>query len=1072
MPENELNENVILENILRSSTDMAIAATDLDFRILYYNQVAENLFGYRAEEIIGKTVMEVHTKEKVDPSRFERAIEIVRKEGKYRYILEQKKEDGIRFIESTVSGIWDRQNNLIGFVLMSQDITGRKKAEDELQKSRERYRRITGAITGYIYTVRLESGTPVETIHSEACFAVTGYTCREFAAAPYLWIRMVLEEDHDIVGDQIEQVISGHFPPPIEHRIVRKDGAVRWVESVMVPNNDINGNLISYDGIVRDITERKKAEAQVARKNKVLDAINKVFRDVLTCETEEELGKTCLTVAEELTGSKFGYFGELNKDGLFDVIAVSNPGWDICNIPEGQASLALRNMPVRGIDRATMRDGKPRIVNGEEAIATHPDHVNAPSGHPGLTAFLGVPLKHEGKTIGMIALGNKEGGYTLEDRENIEAFSVALVEALKGKRAEEELRKAKDRLSKAQEVAHMGNWDWDIVNNTLLWSDEIYRIFGLKPREFGLTYEAFLNLVHPYDREFVRQSVNEALYGNKPYSIDHCIMLPDGSRRTVHEQAEVFFDANGKPIRMVGTVQDITDRKRADEALRLSEEKFSKAFRSSPTFITICTLNDDRFIDVNDAFLNASGYSREEVIGRSSEELGIWVDPADREKMAGRLREEGIVNNQEIKFRVKSGNVLTALWSAELIDIEGEPCVLAVILDITERKKLESQLLHSQKMEAVGQLAGGVAHDFNNILSAIMSYGYLLRNKLRDDEQSRDNIDKILLLSDRAAHIIQGLLAFSRKQHFEFVPVKLNNTIRNIEKLLAKFIGEDVGLRTRLTNKEPAIIADKTQIEQIIMNLATNARDAMPEGGSFTIETEVVEIDENFIKTHGYGEPGIYALLSVTDKGTGMDEETKQKIFEPFFTTKEVGKGTGLGLSIIYGIVKQHNGYINVYSEPGKGATFRIYFPIIKAAAEKEKAKDLPDLSGKAEAILLAEDEPAVRDSIRKILEEFGYKVIDAEDGEDAVEKFAEHKDEIELLILDVVMPRKNGKETFEEIRKLKPGIKVLFTSGYTADIIQRRKILKEDVIFISKPILPNKFLAKIREVLEDERND
>ena len=765
MPENKLNEDVILENILRSSTDMAIAATDLDFRILYYNQVAENMFGYRAEEIIGKTVMEVHTKEHVDPSRFERAIELVRKQGKYQYILEQKKEDGIRFIESTVSGIWDRQNNLIGFVLMSQDITSRKKAEYELLK-------------------------------------------------------------------------------------------------------------------------------------------------------------------------------------------------------------------------------------------------------------------------------------------------------------------AKDRLSKAQEVAHMGNWDWDIMKNTLLWSDEIYRIFGLKTREFGLTYEAFLSLVHPYDREFVMQSVNEALYGNKPYSIDHCIILPDGSKRIVHEQAEVFFDAEGKPVRMVGTIQDITERKQSDDALRLSEEKFSKAFRSSPTFITICTLNDDRFVDVNDAFLNASGYSREEVIGRSSDELGIWVDPVDRGKMADRLREQGIVNNQEVKFRVKSGNVLSALWSAEMIDIEGEPCVLAVILDITERKKLESQLLHSQKMEAVGQLAGGVAHDFNNILSAIMSYGYLLRNKLRDDEHSRDNVDKILLLSDRAAHIIRGLLAFSRKQHFEFVPVKLNDTIRNIEKLLAKFVAEDVRLCINLTNKEPAIIADRSQIEQIIMNLATNARDAMPDGGSFTIETEVVEIDENFIKSYGYGEPGIYALLSVTDTGTGMDEETKQKIFEPFFTTKEVGKGTGLGLSIIYGIVKQHNGYINVYSEPGTGATFRIYFPIIKAAAEKEKAKNLPDLTGKAEAILLAEDEPAVRDSISKILEEFGYKVIEAEDGEDAVEKFTDNKDEIQLLILDIVMPRKNGKETFEEIRKLKPEIKVLFTSGYTADIIQKRKILKEDVIFIAKPILPNKFLAKIREVLEDERND
>ncbi len=519
--------------------------------------------------------------------------------------------------------------------------------------------------------------------------------------------------------------------------------------------------------------------------------------------------------------------------------------------------------------------------------------------------------------------------------------------------------------------------------------------------------------------------------------------------------------------------QEIENRKKVEAKLRQSEERLELALRGADLGMWDWNVQTGE-VRFNRRWVEMLGYEPDEI----EPHVSAWkklVHPDDMPRMEEVLKNhlEGRTPFYETEHRLltRAGGWKWILVRGKVVhrDSDGRPVrTTGTHFDITERKKLESQLLHSQKMEAVGQLAGGVAHDFNNILSAIMSYGYLLRNKLRDDEQSRDNIDKILLLSDRAAHIIQGLLAFSRKQHFEFVPVKLNNTIRNIEKLLAKFIGEDVGLRTRLTNKEPAIIADKTQIEQIIMNLATNARDAMPEGGSFTIETEVVEIDENFIKTHGYGEPGIYALLSVTDKGTGMDEETKQKIFEPFFTTKEVGKGTGLGLSIIYGIVKQHNGYINVYSEPGKGATFRIYFPIIKAAAEKEKAKDLPDLSGKAEAILLAEDEPAVRDSIRKILEEFGYKVIDAEDGEDAVEKFAEHKDEIELLILDVVMPRKNGKETFEEIRKLKPGIKVLFTSGYTADIIQRRKILKEDVIFISKPILPNKFLAKIREVLEE----
>jgi two-component system cell cycle sensor histidine kinase/response regulator CckA len=244
----------------------------------------------------------------------------------------------------------------------------------------------------------------------------------------------------------------------------------------------------------------------------------------------------------------------------------------------------------------------------------------------------------------------------------------------------------------------------------------------------------------------------------------------------------------------------------------------------------------------------------------------------------------------------------------------------------------------------------------------------------------------------------------------------------------------------------------------------------MPDGGRLNIETELAEMTDGFIKAHGFGEPGMYALLSVTDAGVGMDEETRQRVFEPFFTTKEVGKGTGLGLSVVYGIIKQHNGYVNIYSEPGKGTTFRIYLPEIKASIEREKEKMLVQKTVTSATILVAEDEPAVRDSIKNILQEFGYNVIEAVDGQDAVDKFAAHKDEIQLLLLDVVMPKKNGKEAHEEIRRMKPGIKAIFTSGYTADVMLRKKVLEEDVIFVAKPILPDKLLSKIREVIESDR--
>ncbi|RJQ55475.1 MAG: response regulator [Nitrospiraceae bacterium] len=382
-------------------------------------------------------------------------------------------------------------------------------------------------------------------------------------------------------------------------------------------------------------------------------------------------------------------------------------------------------------------------------------------------------------------------------------------------------------------------------------------------------------------------------------------------------------------------------------------------------------------------------------------------------------------------------------------------------------KQLERQLLQAQKMEAVGQLAGGVAHDFNNILSAIISYSFLLRNRLKEEDASKDTIDKILFLADRASRITKGLLDFGRKQNFEFLPVKLNDIIRNLEKLLVRFAGEDVEFRTGLSDRDPGIIADTTRIEQVIINLVTNARDSMPDGGILTVETDIAEIDDNFRKSRGFGEAGIYAMLSVRDTGAGMDEETRRRIFDPFFTTKGPDKGTGLGLSVTYSIVKQHNGYITVDSEPGKGATFRIYFPAIRMSSSMGKSSNIPDIMGKSETILLAEDEKDVRNSMKRILEEFGYKVIEAEDGKDAIEKFFVSKDEVRLLVIDAVMPGKKGREVFEEVKKMKPGIRAIITSGYSEEFLQRKNILDGPVTFLSKPILPHNFLAKIRAELE-----
>jgi signal transduction histidine kinase len=390
--------------------------------------------------------------------------------------------------------------------------------------------------------------------------------------------------------------------------------------------------------------------------------------------------------------------------------------------------------------------------------------------------------------------------------------------------------------------------------------------------------------------------------------------------------------------------------------------------------------------------------------------------------------------------------------------------------NVSEQRKLQRQLFQAQKMEAVGQLAGGVAHDFNNILTAIMGYASLLQTKLNGDARLNDYVKQILDGADRAAEVTKGLLAFSRKQMINPRPVDLNNVVRGSEKLLSRLIGEDIEITTTLFSKDVVCMVDAGQIEHVIMNLTTNARDAMPNGGRLALRTEVAELDDAFVQSHGYGEPGMYAVLSVYDTGIGMDQEVREKIFEPFFTTKEPGKGTGLGLAMVYGIIKQHGGYINVYSEPGNGTTFKIYLPSTQAKDEILLGSSSETVvRGGTETILVAEDDEKIRRLSEIILTQNGYTVISAIDGEDAVNKFIEHKDDIQLVIIDLIMPKKSGKEAYAEIKAVRPYIRVLLSSGYTGDRIDDYILSKEDC-FINKPVSPKDLLRKVRELLDNDR--
>ncbi|MFH1020643.1 MAG: ATP-binding protein, partial [Pseudomonadota bacterium] len=417
------------------------------------------------------------------------------------------------------------------------------------------------------------------------------------------------------------------------------------------------------------------------------------------------------------------------------------------------------------------------------------------------------------------------------------------------------------------------------------------------------------------------------------------------------------------------------------------------------------------------------------------------------------------------------------VYAYPIFDKDGKVVqVVEYTIDITERKKSEeareklySQLVASQKMEAVGILAGGVAHDFNNILTTILGYSQIMAMKLEETHPMREMVNEIYLAAERAAGLTRQLLAFSRKQIMQMKVVNLNTIVANISKMLGRLIGEDIQLRFVRTEAIGNIHADAGQIEQVIMNLVVNARDAMPDGGSLTIETGQIELDEKYAATRPGVQPGLYAVITVTDTGVGMTSEVQEQIFEPFFTAKTRGKGTGLGLSTVYGIVKQHNGHIYVYSEPGRGTTFKIYLPVIGGSVEELGVQDTRSMPLGKETVLIVDDDASIRRLLKDTLEPLGYDLIEAGSGEDALAVLERTERQIHLVLTDLIMPGMNGQELIDALRAARPGIKTILMSGYTDDIIVHHGALKPGVNFINKPLLPIALANKIREVLEAE---
>ncbi|MBC8018498.1 MAG: PAS domain S-box protein [Verrucomicrobia bacterium] len=510
--------------------------------------------------------------------------------------------------------------------------------------------------------------------------------------------------------------------------------------------------------------------------------------------------------------------------------------------------------------------------------------------------------------------------------------------------------------------------------------------------------------------------------------------------------------------------KELVERTKAEEELR----KLSHVVEQSPVSIVITDLQGN-IEYANQHFTNLTGYSQEELLGQNSRILKSGLTTQAQYQTLWETILSGQEWRGEFQNIKKNGDLY---WELALISpLRNSSGVIthfmAIKEDITERKKMENLLRYSQKMEAVGQLAGGVAHDFNNILTAIIGYATILQIKIPENSFLKSTTDQILASAERGASLTQGLLAFSRNEVNNPVRIDLNGVLDRVDKLLMRLVGKDIRLMTLPSGQPLPVMADSMQMEQVLMNLISNARDAMPEGGEITISTDMVKLDSNFIAAHGFGNSGQFALLTVSDSGHGMEAETVKHIFEPFHTTKETGKGTGLGLSIVYGIIKKHNGYILCHSLPGTGTIFQVYLPLTDGDDQPDPTHEIktPFHSG-SETILLAEDDDPTRALARELLEEFGYTVIEAQDGIQALEKFREYRDVIRLVILDAIMPSMKGMDVYREIRTISPDERVIVCSGYAVDIMEGQETLDHNLHFIAKPFMPKELLMKIREVL------
>ncbi len=853
---------------------------------------------------------------------------------------------------------------------------------------------------------------------------VSGYRFEEVCDRPF-WDILLTSEEREGVKSAITDVIEKGLPDKFQNFWVAKDGSkhlISWVNSILrKPDGSIEYILCTG----RDITEQKRAnEALRASEEKYRELVQHANSIILRFDIQGRI-----TFFNEFAQSFFGFTETeiLNRNVIGSIV------------PETESSGRDLSAMIKDIVQNPMR-------------YLHNENEN---------------IKKNGERV-WIAWTNK--AILDPNRDVSEILSVGM-DVTDRRRATQALREREATLQSIFRAAPTGI---GMTTNRIL-----RRVNHRLCEMVGYTSDELVGqsarILYPDEKEYdwVGENKYAQIREKGTGTVETRWQHKDGSIIDVL-LSSTPIDAADPSKGVTFTALDITARKQALEAVRLSEEKFSKAFQAGPVWVSITTLEEGRLLEVNDTFSKISGFTRSEAIGRTSFDLGFWLDPAkDRERAIQKFREDGSFRNLEMKMRFKDGKDHIMLWSADPIEFEGQKCLINVLTEITEQRMmeaekegLETRLRQAQKMEAIGTLAGGIAHDFNNILAAVIGYTELVLNDVEEVTDQYRNLQEVLRAAERAKNLVKQILAFSRQVEQDRKPVQVRRIAREAIKFLRATLPTTIDIKQDMQSSS-LVIADPTQLHQVIMNLCTNAGHAMEKkGGVLEVKLVDVQLEAYFTAKHPGLKPGAYLELSVRDSGHGMPTHVMDRIFDPFFTTKAKGRGTGMGLSVVHGIVGSYNGAITVSSEPDVGSTFKIYLPAVERRLGKQIRSEAPIATG-AERILFVDDEPALVNIGKLTLESLGYEVTARTSSIEALELFKAKQHEFDLVITDMTMPSLAGDELASEIIRISPETPVILCTGYSSRITQQQAKEMGIRAFISKPVLKKDMAETTRNVLD-----